>query len=205
MSFNHSLLRKTLLTCLIPAILGSCVIKDEAYDNHLNLLPDTANWPNSFNFGRVATDKEVDSINIDVSPNGTGLPVGSGTASKGKLIYAAKCSVCHGETGMEGPFNILVTPSLNLSKKVKNFPEKTIGNYWPYATTLYDYINRAMPYNTPGTLTPEEVYSLTAFLLNANGIIDSTLVLDANTLPQVVMPAQKLFVADDRKGGTEVK
>ena len=83
--------------------------------------------------------------------------------------------------------------------------EKTIGNYWPYATTVFDYVRRAMPFNAPGSLTNEEVYHLTAYLLNANEIIDEKYVINAQTLPKVIMPAQKLYVPDDRKGGAEIK
>lgn len=83
--------------------------------------------------------------------------------------------------------------------------EKTIGNYWPYATTVFDYIRRAMPFSQPGSLTNEEVYHLTAYLLNANEIIDEKTVINAQTLPKIVMPARDLFVPDDRKGGPEIK
>ncbi|WP_421826783.1 c-type cytochrome [Larkinella sp.] len=162
--------------------------------------PDTVGWPARFGLGRPATAKEIAVLDIDVRPDGTGLPVGSGTVSAGKVLYAAKCAVCHGATGVESATlgGRLVATSLTGR-------EKAIGNYWPYATTLFDYIRRAMPLTTPGTLTNDEVYSLTAFLLQANKIIDSTAVIDAKTLPKVVMPAQKFFVPDDRKGGKEVR
>jgi cytochrome c len=97
----------------------------------------------------------------------------------------------------------LVSISGDTTRKGKQ--EKTVGNYWPYVSTLYDYIHRAMPYDSSGSLTPEQVYSLTAFLLHANDIIDSTTVLTNQNLPQVVMPAQEMFVPDDRKGGPEVR
>ncbi len=84
-------------------------------------------------------------------------------------------------------------------------PDKTIGTYWPYATTVFDYIRRAMPFNEPGSLTDEEVYHLTAYLLHANGIIDEKATITAQTLPKVVMPAQKLFIPDDRRGGPEIR
>ena len=162
--------------------------------------PDTLGWPASFGLGRPATAKEVAVLDIDVRPDGTGLPVGSGTVSVGKALYAAKCTVCHGATGVEKATlgGRLVATSLNGK-------EKAIGNYWPYATTLFDYIRRAMPFTAPGSLTNDEVYSLTAFLLQANKIIDSTAVINAKTLPKIVMPAQKFFVPDDRKGGRQVR
>jgi S-disulfanyl-L-cysteine oxidoreductase SoxD len=164
---------------------------------------DSSAWPATFGLGRVALAREIDSLNIDVRPDGEGLPEGSGTVLQGKYIYIAKCAICHGHTGTEGPYAKLVG-IFHESDSIQR-GEKTIGNYWPYASTLYDYINRAMPYNTPGTLTSEEVYSITAFLLYRNNIIDSTIVMDARTLPKVIMPAQKLFIDDDRTGGSEIR
>lgn len=165
----------------------------------------SANWPASFGFGKPATPQEIALLDIDVRPDGKGLPKGSGTALAGKAIYAVKCAACHGKTGVEGPNNRLVSVAENETAGAESSKEKTIGNYWPYATTLFDYIRRAMPFNAPGSLTNEEVYSLTAFLLNANKIIPPDANINAKTLPKVVMPAQKFFVPDDRKGGPEVR
>jgi cytochrome c len=167
-------------------------------------VADTTQFPPSFGFGRVATQAEIDKLDIDVRPDGKGLPVGSGIASKGKPIFDAKCVACHGAGGIGGPNGSLVTTTPTDDKKARR-AEKTIGNYWPYATTVFDYIRRAMPFNEPGSLTNEEVYHLTAYLLSANKLIDEKTVIDAKSLPKVVMPAQKLFVPDDRKGGPEVK
>jgi mono/diheme cytochrome c family protein len=124
---------------------------------------------------------------------------GAGTVPEGRRIYAEKCAACHGKTGKEGPYNQLVGPAGDTTTRAK-----TIGNYWPYATTVFDYIRRTMPYNEPGSLSDEEVYSLTAYLLHANGIIDSALVLQKDNLPAVQMPAQHKFVPDDRRGGPEI-
>ncbi len=167
-------------------------------DRAARVPADTAGWPGRFGFGRPATAAQIARLDLDVRPDGTGLPAGSGTVAAGRAVYAAKCAACHGSTGVEGPYNRLVTPA-------GGGKEKTIGNYWPYATTLFDYIRRAMPYNVPGSLTDEEVYGVTAFLLRANGLIDSAAVLDAGTLPRVAMPAQRRFVPDDRRGGPEVR
>ena len=156
-------------------------------------------WPVSFKIGRVATDKEISAWDIDVRPDGKGLPPGSGRIADGRDIFAAKCASCHGNTGKEGPYNRLVAPMGDTSKS------KAIGNYWPYASTLFDYIRRTMPYTMPGSLNDNEVYGLTAFLLYSNKIIDSTTEMNAQNLPKVVMPAQKYFVTDDRKGGPEVR
>jgi len=166
---------------------------------------DSVEWPASFGFGKPATPQEIALLDIDVRPDGKGLPQGSGTVLAGKAIYAAKCAACHGKTGVEGPNNRLVSITENEAAGTENSKEKTIGNYWPYATTLFDYIRRAMPFNAPGSLTNEEVYALTAFLLNANKIIPAEATINAETLPKVVMPAQKLFIPDDRQGGPEVR
>lgn len=160
---------------------------------------DTLAWPSSFGFGRPATATELATLNISIRPDGKGLPPGSGNAMAGKIIYAAKCAVCHGRTGTEGPFMQLVT------KTSDSLRIKTIGNYWPYATTIFDYTRRAMPFNAPGSLSDNEVYSLTAFLLAANHIIDSQTVITANNLADIKMPARGRFVPGDRKGGPEIR
>ena len=162
---------------------------------------DTVPWPASFGLGRTATQAEIALLDIDVRPDGKGLPAGSGTAAVGKAIFALKCAACHGKGGGGGPGGTLVTTVAAPGKRM----EKTIGNYWPYATTVFDYIRRAMPFSEPGSLTNEEVYNLTAFLLNANRIIDDKAVMNAQTLPKVVMPAKNLFLPDDRRGGPEIR
>lgn len=162
---------------------------------------DTLPWPASFGLGRPATPADITLLDIDVRPDGKGLPAGSGTATAGKAIFALKCAACHGTDGRGGPGGTLVTTVAASGKRA----EKTIGNYWPYATTVFDYIRRAMPFNQPGSLTNEEVYNLTAFLLNANHIIDDKAVINAQTLPKVVMPAKNLFLPDDRRGGPEIR
>jgi len=184
-----------LLGMLVLALFSACHSRVEPPESAVSAEP--ASWPETFELGREASQAEIDSLDIDVSPSGVGLPAGSGTALKGKGIFMQKCSSCHGATGTEGPFNKLVS--------VAGDDSKTIGNYWPYATTVYDYINRTMPFNEPGSLTPDEVYSLTAYLLSANGIIDENNTVDEKTLPSILMPARNLFVPDDRLGGPEVK
>ena len=163
--------------------------------------------PARFGFGRAATAEEISAWNIDVMPDGAGLPPGSGTAAQGVAIYARKCAACHGRTGAEGPFDRLVGREPRSGFPFGRDPRfvKTLGNYWPYATTLYDYVNRAMPLDAPGSLTPDEVYGLVAFLLWRNEIVTDTAVMNAQTLPRVVMPAHDRFVIDNRRGGPEVR
>ncbi len=161
------------------------------------LRADSLVLPARFCIGRPATPADIRAWDIDIKPDGTGLPAGSGNAVSGQAIYRAKCAACHGLQG-EGPQNRLV-------RNPQKPKEKTIGTYWPYATTLFDYIRRSMPFNAPGSLSDQEVYHLTAFLLRANGLIDSTATLNAKSLPAVSMPARPLFVPDDRTGGAVVK
>ena len=157
--------------------------------------------------GRAATTEEIAKVDIDVRPDGKGLPEGKGTVAEGAKVYAAKCQSCHGANGAGGSADRLVDRE---SGKNWDFATnaklvKTVGNYWPYATTLYDYTYRAMPFMQPGTLTPDETYSLVAYILALNKIIPETAVMDRTTLPKVVMPSRDRFVIDDRKGGTIVK
>ena len=148
-----------------------------------------------YGLGRTATDEEIRAWNIDVSPTGEGLPAGQGTVKQGAQVFAVKCAMCHGPTGTEGPKDKLVGGRGTLTTAK---PVKTIGSYWPYATTLYDYINRAMPFNAPGSLSPDEVYSVIAWLLFHNGIVKEDAVIDARTLPLVQMPNRNGFIPDPR-------
>lgn len=160
---------------------------------------DPSKWPAGFGIGKAVSQSAIDKIDIDIMPDGHGLPDGKGNATEGRKLYVVKCSACHGSTGREGPNNQLVGV---MGDTVK---EKTIGNYWPYATTVFDYIRRAMPLNAPGSLSDKEVYHLTAYLLSENRIIDSTKTLTADNLAKIKMPAHKFFIVDDRKGGPEIK
>ena len=142
-----------------------------------------------FGFGRVPSEAEIKARDIAVGPDGAGLSAGRGTVSMGEQVYQAKCMACHGPTGTEGPMDKLVGEKL---------PVKTIGSFWPYATTVFDYIRRAQPFNQPGSLTDEEVYALTTWLLFRNEIIAADQVVDAETLPKVRMPNRDGFVPDPR-------
>ncbi len=161
-----------------------------------------------FGFGRPATDAEIAAWNIDVSPDGEGLPEGSGSVSDGKALYQAQCAFCHGATGKEGPNDRLVVHSPDEpypdAADIDTWQHRTIGNYWPYATTLYDYIRRSMPMNMPGSLNNDQVYSVTAYLLFLNHIVDEDTVLDREALADIRMPARDRFVPDDRQNYSEV-
>jgi cytochrome c len=132
---------------------------------------------------------------IDVVPTGAGLPAGAGSVAEGKRIYASKCAACHGRSGEGGPMDRLVGGQGTLAS---GHPVKTIGSYWPYATTLFDYVRRAMPFNAPQTLSNEEVYAVTGYLLHLNGIVPGDAVMDARTLAAVRMPNAAGFVGDPR-------
>lgn len=148
-----------------------------------------------YGVGRAPTPEEVKAWDISVAPDGTGLPEGSGTVTQGKDVYASKCAKCHGGQGQGGDEGALVGGKGTLASAK---PLKTVGSYWPYATTLFDYVNRAMPFKQPGTLTPNQVYAVSAYVLFLNGIIPENAVMDPKTLPQVKMPNRNGFVSDPR-------
>lgn len=149
----------------------------------------------TYGVGTALSAGAVAPWNIDVSADGAGLPPGHGSVADGKKLYDSQCAACHGAKGEGGIADKLVggIGSLKADK-----PVKTIGSFWPYATTLYDFIGRAMPYTAPKSLKPEEVYAVTAYLLNLNGIVPADAVLDAHSLPRVAMPNRNGFVADGR-------
>ena len=157
--------------------------------------------------GRAATQEDIAKIDIDVRPDGKGLPDGKGTVAEGAKVYAAKCQSCHGANGQGGSADRLVDCESGKNWDFATNPKlvKTVGNYWPYATTLYDYTNRAMPFMQPGTLTANETYSLVAYILALNKIVADDAVMDKTTLPKVIMPSKDRFVVDNRKGGKVVK
>jgi cytochrome c len=142
--------------------------------------------------GRVATPEEIAAWDISIGPDGAGLPPGSGTAKQGETVYATKCAACHGDKGAGQPNDRLVggTGSLPGDKP----PIKTVGSFWPYATTVFDYVRRAMPYNDAKSLTNDEVYAVVAYVLALNGVIGETDTIDAQALPKVRMPNRDGFV-----------
>lgn len=149
-----------------------------------------------YNLGKALTTDQIAAIDISVLPNGAGLPAGKGSAREGAKVYATHCAACHGDQGEgRGDFVALVGGRGTLSS---NQPVLTVGSYWPTATTVFDYIRRAMPYNTPGVLTTNEVYAVTAWILEKNQIVAPGTVLDRYALAKVSMPNEEGFVPDPR-------
>lgn len=183
---------------LLVLLATACRVADEG----------VAAAPATYGLGRAATVAEVAAMNTDASPSGDGLPPGRGDAVRGAALYESQCAVCHGARG-EG---INPNPPLVGREPREGFPfgtdprlVRTIGNYWPEATTLFDYIRRTMPLSAPGSLTDDEVYSLTAHLLVANEVLPAGSSLDSASLMAVRMPARDRFVPDNRRGGREVR
>jgi len=143
------------------------------------------------NLGRVATPAEVAGWDVSIPPDGTGLPPGRGTSADGATVFEQKCQSCHGEKGAGRPNDRLVGGHGTLASKT---PVRTIGSYWPYATTVFDYVRRAMPYTQSQSLSDDEVYAVTAYLLHLNGIIGEADVMDAQSLPKVRMPNRDNFI-----------
>jgi cytochrome c len=160
-----------------------------------------------FAIGRAPTSGEIAAWNIDIMPDGEGLPAGSGTVAEGRELYLAQCKNCHGLEGRGGPFDRLVgrLPEGAFPFARDPLAKHTIGNYWPWATTIFDYTRRAMPLDRPGSLEDDEVYALTAYLLFLNDLVDEEARIDRETLPAIVMPARDRFIRDDRRGGPEIR
>lgn len=171
---------------------------------------DRTTTPHHYGLGRAATNAEVTARDVDVGPDGVGLPRGHGSVQEGSALYAQQCASCHGDRGEGKP--PLYPALIGRDPRYENFvfgkdpgAVRTIGNYWPYASTVFDYVRRAMPLTAPGSLTDDQVYAVTAYLLAANGVLPSTATLDSATLAGVVMPYVSKFVRDNRHGGPEVK
>lgn len=162
----------------------------------------TAQSP-KYGVGQPPTPEQIRELGSAIAPDGTGLPEGSGTVAAGREIFAARCSRCHGEKAQGGIGPVLVGGQGTLATAR---PLKTVGSFWPYATTVWDYVNRAMPFDQPGQLKPPEVYAVVAYILNLNGIVGNDQVMDAKSLPKVRMPNRDGFVADPRPDvGTKAK
>lgn len=167
------------ITCVVTAVATAALGQSQQYK-----------------LGRAATPEEIHQLDISVAPDGSGLPKGRGTVVEGQRIYKKLCANCHGDRGQ----GMLQYPALAGGQGTlkSNNPLLTVGSFWPYATTVWDFIHRTMPYARPGTLNPDQTYAVTAFVLYLNGILDKDAVLDETTLPRVKMPNRNGFVPDPR-------
>jgi S-disulfanyl-L-cysteine oxidoreductase SoxD len=184
----------------VAAALIACMLAAKMQSG----LAHAQGYPTRFDLGAPAAEQEVAPIAIAISPDGNGLPAGSGEYARGKAVYDAACAACHGADmmGVAGLPNMPNGAQLRLiggrgTLASKN-PVLTVESYWPYATTLFDYVRRAMPFTAPGSLSSDEVYAVCAYILVEGRIIDKATVLDAKTLPKVVMPNRDGFVPDPR-------
>ena len=146
-----------------------------------------------YGIGRPATPAEIAGWNIDIDRDGNNLPPGSGSVSHGRKVFDQQCAACHGAKGEGGVGDKLVGGQGTLATPR---PIRTVGSYWPYATTLFDYVRRAMPITNPLSLSDDEVYAVSAYVLFLNGIVGEDAVMNAQTLPQVKMPNRDGFVSD---------
>ena len=162
--------------------LGVCIAISAA-------VPALAQTPQ---FGQPIAPSDVAPWDISIAPDGAGLPPGRGTATQGEAIYVAKCQSCHGEKGTGKPNDPLVGGMGSLAPD--KVPMKTVGSFWPYATTLFDYVRRAMPFQESQSLTNDELYAVSAYILHLNGIVAANDVLDAQSLPKVRMPNRDGFI-----------
>jgi S-disulfanyl-L-cysteine oxidoreductase SoxD len=161
-------------------------------------------YPSQFDFGAPASTQDIAAIAIAIAPDGRGLPAGKGDYAAGKKVYETACSACHGANlqGVAGLPDMPTGASLRLiggrgTLATKN-PVMTVESYWPYATTLFDYVRRAMPFQAPGSLSADEIYAVSAYILAEGNVIDKATVLDAQTLPRVQMPNRDGFIPDPR-------
>lgn len=159
--------------------------------------------PGHYGYGTPATADQIAGWDIDARPDGVGLPPGSGSVEKGAGVYAEHCTPCHGTFGEgEGRYPKLAGGEGTLTSER---PEPSVGSYWPFAVTLFDYINRAMPFQAPHSLSANDVYALTAYVLNINNIVGNNFVADRDSLPKVKMPNHDKFIWQDPRPDTSAK
>lgn len=194
MSKSPKAFSRRLAEVTAAALLAGCAITGAA----------TAEEAKKYGLGRAATPEEVAAWDIDVRPDGKGLPVGKGNAAKGEAIFAAKCAICHGDFA-EGVDRWPVLAGGRDTLKSQN-PVKTVGSYWPYLSTAFDYIHRAMPFGNAQTLKPDEIYSIIAYILMMNDVItDDQFELSNKNFTTIHMPNEKNFIDDDRPDAKNVK
>jgi S-disulfanyl-L-cysteine oxidoreductase SoxD len=155
----------------------------------------TLHAQSKYGIGRVATPEEIAGWNIDIGRDGSGLPAGSGSVSHGHDVFLQQCAACHGENGQGAVGDRLVGGRGTLATEK---PVRTVGSYWPYAPTLFDYIRRAMPQNAPQSLSNDDVYAVSAYVLSLNGIVPADATLDAKSLAAIKMPNRDGFGGDPR-------
>lgn len=169
----------------LPMVFGSQAIHAQGYGG-------------PYDFGTTATAEEIAAIDIDAMPDGRGMPPGSGTYDQGKEVYTTNCLACHA-ADLTGVAEVGAAALIGgRGSLTSDAPSKTIESYWPYASTVFDYVKRAMPFNAPGSLTDDEVYSVVAYILGEANIVDKTATLDAASLAKVEMPNKDGFIADPR-------
>ena len=175
----------------LVALSASCCVRAQGY-------------PRTFDFGAPASTVDIAAVAIAIAPDGKGLPPGRGDYVAGKKVYETTCIACHGDKlqGVPGLKDMPAGAALRLiggrgSLTTKD-PVMTVESYWPYATTLFDYVRRAMPFTAPGSLTADEVYAVSAYILAEANIINRATILDAETLPRVRMPNSDGFIPDPR-------
>ena len=164
------------------AFLASCLVTAAACAAERPLAP---------SLGKPMTPAEVAKWDLSIFPDGRGLPEGKGTPAEGEAIYKSQCQTCHGDNGRGATAEELVADPQSLTTP---YASKAIGPYWPFATTIFDYIRRTMPPSAPGSLTPNDIYAVTAYLLAANAVIQKDTVINAETLPKVKMPNSDGFI-----------
>ena len=159
------------------------------------LAAGAAELPGGPDLGQPASPAAVAAADISIGPDGAGLPPGSGDVAGGARVYAEKCQSCHGAEGGGLPNDRLTG---GIGSLASERPVKTVASYWPYATTLFDYVRRAMPLQAPQSLSDDEVYAVTAYLLSIDGIVPGDAVMDARSLPAVPMPNRDGFIRRER-------
>ena len=175
--------RGVALRLLVPAVIGFASLAGGALAGEA-----------PYGFGQPATPGEIAGANIDILPDGTGLPAGQGSVEQGEALYAAQCAACHGEKG-EKPLDSTMRLVGGAGTLATPKAVQTVGSYWPYATTLFDYIRRAMPFPAPRSLSADQLYAVTAYVLRLNGVVPDGTVLDAASLPRVRMPNRDGFTS----------
>lgn len=173
------------------AALSAATLAQEANPGELGAPGDWADAGPGL--GVAATPEEVEAVDISIQPDGRNLPAGQGTVAEGEIVFQTTCASCHGERGAGGDGMIQLTGGIGTIATAEQ--AKTVASFWPYATTVFDYVRRAMPLYQPQTLTNEEVYAVTAYLLSIDGIVAEDAVMNAETLPAVVMPNRDGFVS----------